>query len=611
MKLIDFFSSQIITDEEGRKTLISLQKVILIVVIVLIPALIIMRLIGELKIYPTDIVLSVLLLSFSFYYFLLKKGKLILVNLLFIITGWIAMTILAGHSAGIRDVSIIGYLLLIFLATLLRGYGLAIIITVLSIFAVWVMAICEYYNILIPQKDPPLIYARDFTVFIILVLTAILLFERSFRYSYQRINKELQERIKTEEQLSVNESKLIKNNSELNESYNKIVKMNEELVRAKEKALESDRLKTAFLNNISHEIRTPMNGIVGFLNLLQQSDVDIDKRAEYIGIINSCTHELATLVNDFIDISRIESGTIELNITAFYFEQILKDVESTYLKSAKEKGLSLSIINEINNVEIRSDRGKISQVLNNLVSNAIKFTPVGSVSVKASRLFDNLLVSVTDTGIGIMESDKEVIFERFRQAETGLNRPFGGSGLGLAISKGNIDFLGGTITVDSESGKGSVFTFSVPVVFMQKEVKAPVKETKSGNNFRLNILVVEDDKFNFLYLKEILKDLNPELFHAKNGIEAVDIFTKNKDIDIILMDLKMPEMDGYQASRIIRSLNPDIPIIAVTAFAMEEDRKLASPIDFNDYIVKPFNKDTLFSIIESYVSGSRQGSKIV
>jgi signal transduction histidine kinase len=208
-----------------------------------------------------------------------------------------------------------------------------------------------------------------------------------------------------------------------------------------------------------------MNGIVGFIDLLQQPDTDPVNKAEYIDIINDCTNQLSTLVNDFIDISKLESGTLQLVISEYQVDQIVSDLDSLFSRSAKEKGLVFLIINEIGNISIRSDLGKIKQALDNLVSNAIKFTVAGSVNITLSRVNDNILVSVADTGIGIRESDKAFIFDRFRQAEIGLSRPYGGSGLGLAITKGNIEFLGGKIWFESKSDKGSVFTFTVPVEY--------------------------------------------------------------------------------------------------------------------------------------------------
>jgi CheY-like chemotaxis protein len=239
--------------------------------------------------------------------------------------------------------------------------------------------------------------------------------------------------------------------------------------------------------------------------------------------------------------------------------------------------------------------------LNNLVSNAIKFTQKGDVTVVVRRAGENLLVSVTDTGIGIKESDLEVIFDRFRQGETGLSRTYGGSGLGLAISKGNVDFLGGEIWLESKPGKGSVFNFSIPVEFKDDshilENDAPVKEFTR----KLKILAAEDDEINFIYIKELLRGSNCEIVRALDGFQAVGIFSRSPDFDVVLMDLKMPGMDGYEATQKIRKLNPDVPVIAVTAFELKEDIQKATGISFDGCITKPVGKSDLLRNINKLV----------
>jgi signal transduction histidine kinase len=328
------------------------------------------------------------------------------------------------------------------------------------------MAFIPPQNGFMSPGDIPVLMSIDYTILFITVIASIILFARSYHYSFERINRELQERIKAEKKLSENEKTLKEKNEELNRSNLEMARINEELMVAKDKAEESDRLKTAFIQNISHEIRTPLNGIVGFVELLQQADNDHDKKTQYVEIINSCTQQLTTLVNDFIDISKLESGTLELHISEFQTNQIIRDLDVYFSRQAKEKDLSFTLINEIGNITIKSDRDKIKQAIDNLVSNAIKFTSEGSVKVTIKRLDDNMVTSVADTGIGIRESDKAIIFDRFRQAEIGLSRPYGGSGLGLAITRGNVEFLGGKIWFESAPDKGSVFTFSVPVEFI-------------------------------------------------------------------------------------------------------------------------------------------------
>ncbi len=447
-----FFSPSLRFDEEGKKLIFSYLNVILLVNISVLPVFILLKIIKSGKIQPEDFVFISLGLILLVIHYIGKRGRVKASALLYLIISWIALTAAACFADGVQDLAIVGYIIIIFLATLLIGIRLAIAITTLSIVSVWLLGFAQVYNILIPEGDQPLNYSRNYTFLFILVLTVIILFARSYRHFIDRINNELKERIKAEEELSKNEIRLIEKN--------------EELTIAKEKAEESDRLKTAFLQNISHEIRTPMNGILGFLELLQQPDISEKQKKEYIEIINTCTQQLSTLVTDFIDISRIETGSLEMYLSMFSISELRKDIENECSGLARNKGLSIWISNELGEVSIRADRGKIHQILTNLISNAVKFTNVGGVNIKFTRLDGYLFISVADTGIGIEESHRKLIFNNFSQAESGMSRSYGGTGLGLAIAKGNIDFMGGTIEVDSIPMSGTVFTVKVPVEFM-------------------------------------------------------------------------------------------------------------------------------------------------
>jgi signal transduction histidine kinase len=472
-RLSDNFFTHIFSDSEGKKTISAYLRIILYVSIIVLPGLAVYKILYYSVLYPIDIILLALSLFFTFLLYLTKKGRIKAVSVLLILVTWIALTLMAAYSDGVKDIAIVAYIVIIFLATLLIGARFSLALTVISIISVWVMVFIPPKNGFMPAGDIPIMMSVDYTVLFIIVIASIIIFERSYQYSYDRINKELKDRIIAEEKLFKNEISLKEKNEELNRSNLQMLRINEELLKAKEKAEESDRLKTAFIQNISHEIRTPMNGIVGFLDLLQQPAAGSEKRKEYIEIINSCTMQLATLVNDLIDISKIETGAIDLHISEFEIDQLLNDVSVTYSKSAINKNLVLKVINDIGNVSIRTDYEKVKQILNNLVSNAIKFTQKGSILIKVSGNEGNLLISVTDSGIGISEPDKIIIFDRFRQAEVGLSRSFGGSGLGLTITKGYTEFLGGKIWVDSKPDVGSVFTVSIPVEFLSEKISAP------------------------------------------------------------------------------------------------------------------------------------------
>jgi signal transduction histidine kinase/CheY-like chemotaxis protein len=595
-------SSSIKNDLEGKKLITAYLNVILLVSICILPPFLILKIYQEGSIFPSDYIKIILEFIFVAVYYILKKDMVFLSGFLFLLLSWAALTDMAYIGGGIQDVAIVGYILIIFLATLLTGLRVAFIMTVLSIISIWILGILQMKNNIVPLMQGPLDYSRDYTLILVLVLTAIILFSRSYRYSFDRINQELQERIKAEEKLAKNEISLKEKNEELNRNNLQIARINEELLGAKEKAEESDRLKTAFIQNISHEIRTPMNGIVGFVNLLQQPYGDYEKMQEYLEIINSCTQQLATLVNDLIDISKIETGTIELNISDCAADQMMKDLDITFSKSAREKGLEFTIVNKAGNIVIRSDQGKIKQVLYNLISNAIKFTPKGSVLVNMSLSGTTLVFSVTDTGIGIRESEKKIIFDRFRQSEIGLSRSYGGSGLGLAISKGNIEFLKGKIWFDSQSGMGSVFSFSVPVEFLYETETRTIDPPPNQFAKKIKILAVEDDEINYLYVKELLSTSNCEIIWARDGFEAVQIFSNNSDFNVVLMDLKMPAMNGYETTRKIKSIDSDIPVIAVTAFTQQEDVELATGVNFDGYVVKPIEKNDLMMKISNVLN---------
>ncbi|MGD0341727.1 MAG: ATP-binding protein, partial [Bacteroidales bacterium] len=451
-----------------------------------------------------------------------------------------------------------------------------------------------------PRGDTPLNYSRDYTVLFIIVLASIILFARSYHYSFQRINKELKERTKAEEKLSKNELVLKENYEELNKSNIQIRKMNEALIIARDKAEESGRLKTAFLKNISHEIRTPLNGIVGFVNLLQQERPDVEKQKEYLEYITSCSNQIICLVNDIIDLAKIESGLLEINLSESKTEKICDELRNEFSEQAIKKGLKFFVFDETGNIIIRSDIGKIRQVLNNLINNAIKFTHSGSVSVSLSKSENHLIASVSDTGIGVDDSIKEAIFDHFRQAEEGMTRNYGGSGLGLSISKGNIDFLGGKIWYSSKPGEGSVFNFEVPVEFKSDSGTGFEGSTSVSLKKKLNILIAEDNEINSIYLKELLAS-DCDVIITDNGSEAVNMISRNPEIDCVLMDLKMPVLNGYQAARKIKDLIPGIPIIAVTAFDIDNEAERQTGVSFDGYILKPVSKDDLMNAILKHI----------
>lgn len=376
-----------------------------------------------------------------------------------------------------------------------------------------------------------------------------------------------------------------------------------ELIEAKERAEESDRLKTAFLHNISHEIRTPLNSIVGFSSLLNEDERLNPDLRYFTDIMLKSSDLLLAIVNDIIDISSIEAGIIKTTLTDLHVNSLLSDLQGQFSKKAGEKGLNLSVSSMLPEGQdhIITDSSKLRQILINLINNAIKFTEKGDVSFGCRRINNYIQFSVRDSGIGVPDHLKEKIFERFFQAETPSSIFNDGTGLGLAISKSFVEHLGGAIWLESETGKGSEFRFTLPLKqvkqeMVNKEGSSPI-ELKKQNR----LLIAEDDEANFKLLAHLLEDRKLQIEWAENGFEAIEICDRNHGADLIIMDIKMPVMDGYTAARQIRDKYPGLPIVALTAFAFPSDNLKALESGFSDYLIKPFRKEKLFEIINKYL----------
>jgi len=379
-----------------------------------------------------------------------------------------------------------------------------------------------------------------------------------------------------------------------------------ELKAALEKALESERLKSAFLANMSHEIRTPMNGILGFINLLNEPDLNKDQIDTYSKIINKSGNRLLNTINDIIDISKIEAGEVVISKAEIAINTEMEELYSFFLPEANKKGLSLliepSLLTE--QVMLLTDSHKFHGILTNLIKNAIKFTDKGSISFGYFQKENFIEFFVKDTGIGIPKDRLQAIFNRFEQADIEDTRVFEGSGLGLAISKAYIQMLGGEIFMESEEGKGSKFTFTLPFTKNQKEGIIKTSETIDNTSSKfgdLNLLIAEDDDLSSELLEIMLEGIFQKIIIARTGIEAVQLCKNNSEVNLVLMDIKMPEMNGYDATREIRKFNKDLVIIAQTAYAMPGDKEKAIEVGCNDYISKPINKKLLLEIISKHI----------
>jgi PAS domain S-box-containing protein len=392
-------------------------------------------------------------------------------------------------------------------------------------------------------------------------------------------------------------------NEELAETIEHIQQINSELIIAKNKAEEADKLKSAFLANMSHEIRTPLNAILGFAGLLKNPDLSHKKKTSFVDIIDSSGQQLLGIINDILDISKIEAGQISISPGPVNITTLINELHQQFERQAEHKGIRLRLTHDFQhqNMEIETDDIRLRQIITNLLSNAIKFTHEGYVEMGTRTGGNYLEFYVKDTGIGISETDKQVIFEPFRQVENNNSRMYGGNGLGLSISRALVEKLGGTINLESVFGHGSTFSFTIPLKTTGKDRQKNINEASEAHWDKHIILIAEDECFNYLFLEELLSPTGVKILHARDGKEAVEFVRKNPQISLVLMDLKMPVMDGYTATRLIKELMPQMPVIAQTAYAMSEDKERTVKAGFDNFIAKPIVQDNFIKVLADYI----------
>ena len=378
-------------------------------------------------------------------------------------------------------------------------------------------------------------------------------------------------------------------------------KAEEEIKAALKKAEQSDRLKTAFLNNLSHEIRTPLNAITGFSDILMDTGISEDQVSNCINVIRMSSSQLIRVVEDIIYMSTIETGQLEISESEVDLGRLFEGVIAGYRDSAMMKGIDLDISpdQKCGNAVILSDAQKLEYVLSHLIDNAIKFSDKGRVEVSCREDNGFLHLSVSDSGIGVEPEMQDKIFQRFHQTATDISMKRGGLGLGLPVSKAFIESLGGRIWMESVPGSGSIFTFSIPYRPAEKSEEA--KSESLIPNGRKKLLVAEDEESNFLLIREIIGNSGPQVIHAVNGKEAVELVEKNPALNLVLMDIKMPVMDGNTATKMIKKIRPSLPVIALTAHALSGDREKLLKEGFDGYIPKPFMQDKFREILARYL----------
>ena len=419
--------------------------------------------------------------------------------------------------------------------------------------------------------------------------------------------------LETENKNSINQLKLYHDEfGQIGILSEMFVKQKAELQMANEKAQQSDQLKSAFLANMSHEIRTPMSGIMGFIELLKKSGINNEEQNNYLNIIENNGARLLTLVNNVIDISKIESGTIEITNKVTNINEQLDYIASFFTPEIEKKGLRLLQSKALpeDKAFIWTDAEKLYGILINLTKNAIKHTDKGTIEIgytvhtKAEE--PTIEFYIADTGSGIPPDKINRIFNRFTQVDMSLKTQYQGAGLGLSIAKAYVELLDGKIWAESTHGIGSTFRFVIPYNYIETENsiknKQPILIDERTACKQLKILIVEDDAGMEFLLVETIKEICNEPLVARNGVDALEISKNNPDIDLILMDIRVPQMDGYETTEAIRQFNKEVVIIAQTACAFTSDEEKAYEVGCNDYVSKPIDSNKFEQLIEKHFS---------
>jgi PAS domain S-box-containing protein len=404
-------------------------------------------------------------------------------------------------------------------------------------------------------------------------------------------------------------------NEELTESNERIRAINKELVISRERAEENDRLKSAFLANMSHELRTPMNGIIGFAELLKRPQMSDEDRINYTKIIEQSGQRLLELINNLIDISKIEAGQVKAIVNTVDITTELNHIYNFFKLEAESKGICLLLQGgkELPELSIETDKQKFISIITNLIKNAIKFTTKGTIGFGFDVGQTQVEFWVSDTGMGIPKKIQTRIFERFVQGDTSLSRPYEGAGLGLAISKSYVELLGGKISFESEEGVGTTFYFYLPLSKPEGTsdlVNNQLFQELEMVNRNLTVLIAEDDKNSMFYLQNLLEPYVRKIYYAETGQKAIQIVRSKHNIDVVLMDIRLPDINGLEVTRRIREFDPEIKIIAQTAFALAEDKLAAKKVGCNDYIVKPILPNNLYQSIIGCFNGNSKNNLI-
>lgn len=414
--------------------------------------------------------------------------------------------------------------------------------------------------------------------------------------------------IESQRKLQEQNNELFRLNEELLKINNRTWKLNQELTTARLKAEAGNRIKSAFLNNVSHEVRTPLNGIVGASALIGDADISDSERQDLIKIINKSSKRLVKTITHYMDISLLQSGEMTPHLKTFNLSELIVSLEERFKHEARIKNIAFKIVSEVN-PELKfiySDKELIEKALSLILENAFKFTQHGTIDFAVRSKYPDLFFEIRDTGIGMEPEFYKQIFNYFIQEDTGNTRKYEGSGLGLAICKGLVNLLGGKISFSSQKNIGTTFRIQIPVQQKKAPVLSPgaiVTSAQSRGESGPVILIAEDEELSYSIINKFLqKKINATVIRASNGWEAVDYVKQNRDVSLVLMDLKMPVMDGYEATRIIKAFNPGLPVIAITTYGLTGDETKAIDAGCDDYLAKPVNTVDLLEKIEKHLS---------
>jgi len=467
----------------------------------------------------------------------------------------------------------------------------------LFVISLFVFGYVANFNIL--NNTNPVLSISMFTIIVSIVIGYIII----------RIANKIGSKI---EKLNNENNQLIieldEKNEKLKEQYEEIESQNEELrqsntelKKAKEKAEESDRMKTIFLANVSHELRTPLNGIIGFSGLLQKRDLEEEKIKQYSSIIDQSGKQLLTIINDLLDISSMDKDNIEIIRTKVDINGMMDELKTLYSQTRlqfKKEPIELATRYGADDFSFFSDEKRLKQIFINLLNNAYKFSKSGKIVF--GYFFDNnsVVFFVEDKGIGIDPKNQEMIFDRFKQVESNFSRKYSGMGLGLSIVKNLVELMKGRIWLKSELGKGSTFYFSFSLE--NNDHNLIIRNASEIKN--LNVLIVEDEDVNAEYLSEVLKGKVKKTMIACGGFQAIEMLKGGTEVDLVLLDIHMPGLDGVETFKMIRKSGNSVPVIAQTAFANTEDRERFIDIGFDGYLSKPMTEAQLVDEISKVVS---------